>query len=73
MSDACWVNLIDNELTLEFLYLLFYFDIDKINIFYRTRKPQSIMLVVPLISKLPKAVKGRVLKVAGELNFSLKN
>ena len=31
------------------------------------------MLVVPLISKLPKAVKGRVLKVAGELNFSLKN
>ncbi|KAK8738152.1 hypothetical protein OTU49_004073, partial [Cherax quadricarinatus] len=31
---------------------------------HRPRKPQSICLVAPLISKLPKAVQGRVLKVA---------
>ena len=35
----------------------------------RTRKPQSICLVAPLISKLPKAVQGRVLKVAGRLSL----
>ncbi|MPC36417.1 Mediator of RNA polymerase II transcription subunit 12 [Portunus trituberculatus] len=34
---------------------------------HRTRKPQSICLVAPLISKLPKAVQGRVLKVAGQV------
>lgn len=28
-------------------------------------KPESIWLVAPLISKLPSAVQGRVLKVAG--------
>ncbi|XP_069936794.1 mediator of RNA polymerase II transcription subunit 12-like protein, partial [Cherax quadricarinatus] len=34
---------------------------------HRPRKPQSICLVAPLISKLPKAVQGRVLKVAGQV------
>ncbi|CAL4069283.1 unnamed protein product, partial [Meganyctiphanes norvegica] len=33
----------------------------------KSKKPQSIMLVAPLISKLPKAVQGRVLRVAGQV------
>jgi mediator of RNA polymerase II transcription subunit 12 len=37
----------------------------------RPSKPGSIWLVAPLVSKLPSAVQGRVLKVAGKPQSSL--
>lgn len=47
------------------LYIIFLYYFRNENI----KKTHSMWLLAPLISKLPSAVQGRVLKVAGKNNF----